>query len=429
MRDMFDYLSPPASAVARIDWTPTRAAGLARLEAFAPKAGRAYAAARNVDRGPEDRSNVSCLSPWLRRRMLTEEEVLSATLARHSPASAEKFIQEVYWRAYWKGWLEIRPAVYRNWVAARDAVSAEWRARGGRRKALEAAEEGATGIACFDAFARELAETGWMHNHARMWFASIWIFTLDLPWELGADLFFRRLIDADAASNTLSWRWVAGLHTIGKHYVARAHNIRMNTGGRFDPRGELNESPEPLRERGPAPTPGPLPAGEAPPSGRFALLLTEEDLHPESLLAGSSRIAGIAALAPSAMGRREEEGAAARRFSDGAIADALARGSAHFGAAAEPGALLTGEIVRWAKGLGVDTVVTAYAPVGPAADTLATLRGALVREGIALRLLQRPYDAAAWPHAKAGFFKMREKIPALLAALDSPRGPAPGSPQ
>jgi deoxyribodipyrimidine photo-lyase len=65
---------------------------------------------------------------------------------------------------------------------------------------------------------QELVETGYLHNHARMWFASIWIFTLRLPWELGADFFLRHLLDGDAASNTLSWRWVAGLHTKGKHY-------------------------------------------------------------------------------------------------------------------------------------------------------------------------------------------------------------------
>ena len=58
-----------------------------------------------------------------------------------------------------------------------------------------------------------------------MWFASIWIFTLNLPWELGANFFYKNLLDADPASNTLSWRWVAGLHTEGKFYLARQENI------------------------------------------------------------------------------------------------------------------------------------------------------------------------------------------------------------
>ncbi len=76
---------------------------------------------------------------------------------------------------------------------------------------------------------------GYLHNHARMWFASIWIFTLRLPWVLGADFFMRHLCDGDPASNTLSWRWVAGLHTRGKTYLARASNIATYTGGRFTP--------------------------------------------------------------------------------------------------------------------------------------------------------------------------------------------------
>lgn len=57
-----------------------------------------------------------------------------------------------------------------------------------------------------------------------LWFASVWIFTLRPPWELGADLFMRQLLDGDPASNTLSWRWVAGMHTRGKHYLARRDN-------------------------------------------------------------------------------------------------------------------------------------------------------------------------------------------------------------
>ena len=58
-----------------------------------------------------------------------------------------------------------------------------------------------------------------------MWFASIWIHTLELQWELGADFFLKHLLDGDPASNTLSWRWVAGIHTKGKNYIARKSNI------------------------------------------------------------------------------------------------------------------------------------------------------------------------------------------------------------
>ena len=86
-------------------WEPTRSAGLSRLKEFVPHAGRTYAAERNYDTGPGHRDNVSCLSPWIRHRLLLEEEVVRAVLREHSPSAAQKFIQEVCWRTYWKGWL------------------------------------------------------------------------------------------------------------------------------------------------------------------------------------------------------------------------------------------------------------------------------------------------------------------------------------
>ena len=78
-----------------------------------------------------------------------------------------------------------------------------------------------------------------------MWFASIWIFTLNLPWQLGANFFMKHLYDGDAASNTLSWRWVAGLQTIGKHQVATSSNISKFTNGKYRP-NNLNEDAEPM---------------------------------------------------------------------------------------------------------------------------------------------------------------------------------------
>jgi hypothetical protein len=67
-----------------------------------------------------------------------------------------------------------------------------------------------------------------------MWFASIWIFTLELPWQLGAEFFMQHLFDGDAASNTLGWRWVAGVQTQGKHYLASEWNIKKFTNNRFN---------------------------------------------------------------------------------------------------------------------------------------------------------------------------------------------------
>ncbi|MBF9061264.1 DNA photolyase, partial [Rhodobacterales bacterium HKCCSP123] len=226
----------------------TRTEALARLSRFLPRAGRDYAARRNYDLPGAGHPHVSQLSPYLRHRLLTEEEVLSAVLARFSLGTAEKFVQEVCWRTYWKGWLEMRPAV---WAAYRRELAELLEgADATLTNRLAAAEGGETGIDCFDAWARELLTTGYLHNHARMWFASIWIFTLGLPWQAGADLFLRRLLDGDPASNTLGWRWVAGLQTRGKHYLARPDNIARYTEGRFAPAGLVSDA-APLE--GPAP--------------------------------------------------------------------------------------------------------------------------------------------------------------------------------
>ena len=92
-----------ASDEAFASWAPTREAAQTRLDAFVSNAERTYAQTRNSDYGPEKRSNVSALSPWLRHRLILEEDVLRMTLARHSYSAAEKFIQEVFWRGYFKG--------------------------------------------------------------------------------------------------------------------------------------------------------------------------------------------------------------------------------------------------------------------------------------------------------------------------------------
>jgi len=395
----------PSGPLARIDWTPTRAAGLSRLNAFISNAGRAYARDRNMDRGPADRSNVSALSPWIRRRLVTEDEVIAAVLRRHDFAAAEKFIQEVYWRSYWKGWLEMRPSMLVRFETECKALQETFSGDRG----LQLAVEGRTGIDCFDAWAHELSETGWLHNHARMWFASIWIFTLRLPWQLGADFVYKNLLDADPASNTLSWRWVAVLHTQGKHYLARASNIRENTQGRFDPTGRLNEHAAPLTEDHPPSPPAPLPKGDSALTSRVAVLLTEEDLHSESWNLEAD-VVGCACLKRSKVAT--VEGPAAR-FCEGALEDGLRRADGHFGSSGEH--IAPEDVAHWALQCGVTEVVTAFAPAGPIARVLDDLQQELARDRIRLVRVQRPFDARTWPHAKAGFFKLREKIPQLIA--------------
>ena len=226
---------------------PNRIEALSRLKAFVPKAGRTYATRRNYDLGAGSHTGVSALSPYLRHRIVTEQDVLEAVLGAHSRQAAEKFVQEVFWRTYWKGWLEMRPEVWTRYQGGLRRALDDINTQSGLRANWEAACTGRTGIECFDAWAQELVATGYLHNHARMWFASIWIFTLRLPWELGADFFLRHLLDGDPASNTLSWRWVGGIQTVGKTYLARPDNIAKYTDGRFQPDpADLARSAHPL---------------------------------------------------------------------------------------------------------------------------------------------------------------------------------------
>jgi deoxyribodipyrimidine photo-lyase len=379
---------------------PTREEALRRLSAFVPKAGRDYAARRNLDL--PGHPHVSVLSPYIRHRLVTEEEALGAILGRHSLAAAEKSVQEILWRTYWKGWLELRPSVwtdYRRGVkAALDRVQTE----GGLRRDWEAACKGETGIDAFDHWARELAGTGYLHNHARMWFASIWIFTLRLPWELGADFFLRHLLDGDPASNTLSWRWVAGLQTPGKHYLARPDNIERYTEGRFRPKG-LNLAAAPLSGPPHPPRLAP-PAGDAAdPARHTGLVLTEEDLSPGFLLDRIRPAATLMLLSPA---RRSplavSPGVIA--FTEGAARDAVARHAERLGPVTW--ATTPEDAARWAAAF--EQIVTPYAPTGPAREALDPLP--------ALHLLRR-FDAMCWPHATAGFFKFKDRIPAFVAEL------------
>jgi deoxyribodipyrimidine photo-lyase len=412
------------------NFEPTRAAGLARLHDFLPRAGRAYAADRNSDLGPENRANVSTLSPYLRHRLVTEAEVLEAVLGRFSLSTAEKFVHEVYWRTYWKGWLETRPAVWRAYQHGVVAATGQLNNSGGLAGRYEKAVSGRTGIEGFDAWAGELVTTGYMHNHARMWFASIWIFTLRLPWELGADFFYRHLLDGDPASNTLSWRWVAGLHTRGKTYLARADNIASYTAGRFRPTG-LARTAEPLDEPPLAEQRAVPKAAQGWPEGRFCLLLGEDDLHPESLSGDAP--GGLAAIATAhALPGRSPLPVSepVRRFTLGALENGLARAADHFGAPAQHlGPMEAETLVAWTKAAGAAHIVAPYAPVGPCASALAACEPALKAAGITLVRLRRNFDTQAWPHCTRGFFALKAKIPDLLETMLEARSPVPDDPQ
>ena len=209
-------------------FSPSRKQSKKRLTDFVENDLKDYSFRRNYDYGINNRDNISCLSPYISHGVIQEKEILKKCLNKHSYEVIEKFIQEVLWRNYWKGWLELRPSLWQDYL--KDLQELE------NHKLdisyLEAVS-GNTKIECFNDWVNELKKEHYLHNHTRMWFASIWIFTLKLPWQLGAEFFMKYLFDGDPASNTLGWRWVAGLQTIGKHYLASSSNINKYTNNKY----------------------------------------------------------------------------------------------------------------------------------------------------------------------------------------------------
>ncbi len=223
-----------------MNFEASRAKALDKLNYFVENNLSEYSKLRNFDYGPDNRSNISCLSPYITHGIINEKEVIKKSLNKFSFAKNEKFIQEVLWRTYWKGWLELRPSVWTDFLIELKKIKEDFQ----NNQTYQNAIEGKTNVECFNYWVNELKENNYLHNHTRMWFASIWIFTLNLPWQLGAEFFMQHLYDGDAASNTLGWRWVAGVQTQGKHYLASEWNIKKFTNNRFS-NIKLNEKAPP----------------------------------------------------------------------------------------------------------------------------------------------------------------------------------------
>ena len=397
----------------------TRAEALRAWEEFRPRV-VAYADARNGVR-PGHRA-VSRLSPAIRRRLVTEYELITSSLEAAPFARVEKFVQEMMWRRYWKSWLELRPAVWSDYQADVERLRGELRGYQARR--LKEIEAGQSGVEIMDYFARELSDTGYLHNHARMWFAGWWIHTEKLPWQLGADFFYRHLLDADPAANTLSWRWVAGLQTQGKTYLTRRSNLERYVepallaahAGGLDQLEDKLAQPARIEEAATYRAEMPADADDTTlPAGlpaRLGLWVHADDLHLESAapLAGprfQSLFAGLDA------GILQAEGLSPGRQAHlrDSLADAASRAGEHFQAPVHrQDAPLPDALSAWAKAQGLQAVVALRPAVGPLHTLTTSLRVRLAREGVALYLVWRPEDARALPLAESGYFAFWQSV-------------------
>ena len=395
---------------------PTREAGLKRLKEFAPLAGETYSNERNFDFSSTKKNSVSALSPWIKHRLITEEEVLIEILKYHSPHSAMKFIQEVFWRGYFKGWLEQHPTV---WSHHNEKLIKEYTKLENNKFEKEnymSAINGETGIECFDFWCEQLKSTGYLHNHVRMWFASIWVFTLKLPMELGADFFMLHLIDADAASNTLSWRWVSGLHTKGKAYAARASNIEKFTNGQFNPSGQLVEDINPLTENIDHPLVT-LPQLDKSIQKDAVLLVTEEDCSPETSLETKDLEVKILPLyLEKKYPRWIEPNNSVRFFSNTAVQNTCQR-LGQLGVEKIDKTKWTDAILEASDRLGTKNIIIPKVPVGAVKSKLRKVKKNLAEHDIYIYEHYKNYDMYTWQHASKGFFKLKKQIPNILNQL------------
>lgn len=390
---MHDQLFPQPAPAA------TRAEALAQLDIFAARAHR-YARERNfVVAGHR---NVSQLSAAIQHRLISQNEVITRVLESHPLPTVEKFVQEVLWRSYWKGWLEAHPAVWTDYLHHVDTCSQE------HLDKAAAVIAGRSGCAVMDDFSRELRATGYLHNHARMWWASFWIHQQGLPWGLGAQHFMQHLLDADAASNTLSWRWVAGLQTVGKTYLVRRDNIERYHHAPAQDGFDLLENVTPrtlldtaARESIALPTL----TEECPPSlQRTALLLHEEDLSVETT--------ALASLLPQALGfflsSNENFASARNEWRARAFADARTRAEQHY---RHPCTNVSSpqEILAWLQRENIMRVVMMQPFVGPLRDALSSLFELLAPHNIELITVRRREDTELFPFAQSGFFPFWKK--------------------
>jgi deoxyribodipyrimidine photo-lyase len=387
---------------------PTRAAARARLDAFLPYAGQHYEKHRNYDDQSNGAVTVSGLSPYLRYRVITEQEVIRAVLGAHGLNKAEKFIQEVVWRTYWKGWLEMRPSVWTDYLQALGQAKQRLADDRALARRHEQAVSGHTDIPAFNEWAEQLMHTGYLHNHARMWVASIWIFTLKLPWELGAAWFLEHLLDGDPASNTLSWRWVAGLQTRGKTYQATQENIERFTRGRHRPVG-LAQTADAL-DGPPAPKPQPLLAR----SGLEQALripsvcvVHHQDIAIAQDMREHPNVRQLLWWTPASEYQVSQK---VSRFQEALVVDAM------HGTEQRISTLNSSVLASAVHDTDAAQVVITEPPVGSVCEDLNAPTPCVVP----VVQVRRDCDNQLWPHATKGFFPFKEQIlrpPSLIETI------------
>lgn len=377
-----------------------REQGIAKLKEFSENHLSNYAKSRNFDYGPSKRDNVSNLSKYITHRIIDEQEVIQTAHSKFAYIKIEKFIQEVFWRTYWKGWLEMRPRVWTSYIEdlkqlekQKDSVE------------YQQAISGKTSIECFNDWANELIKYNYLHNHARMWFASIWIFTLKLPWQLGADFFLKHLLDGDAASNTLSWRWVAGLQTKGKNYLATKFNINTFSAKKYEVL-KLNDQASPLFETTSFEI-QPLHFDKVENDNSLFLL---HNLDSNFLQKFQNKYQYYALLDFNSILENKNYSKQVLDFKSSINEELIGQLKSNFNS----NLVIKNEedLLKIVKDKNINNIITPYINCGYENDFMNE-----IKKKIKITYLARDYDQFCYPFATKGFFGFKEQIPKILSKI------------
>jgi deoxyribodipyrimidine photo-lyase len=197
-----------------------RKAAKAKLKDVDPVA---YAKTRNSLTGA-----VTRLSPYIRYGVLSLREIRDDILDRvKNPEDASKLINELGWRDYWQRlYSKLEKGIWEN----QEEYKTGYKVADYAVKLPSDITEGKTGLVCIDNFSQELRETGYLHNHIRMWLAAYIIHWRRIQWQAGAKWFLQHLLDGDPASNNMSWQWVASTFS-HKPYFFNRENLERYTKG------------------------------------------------------------------------------------------------------------------------------------------------------------------------------------------------------
>ena len=357
-----------------------------------------YSYLRNYDFGPNKNSSVSKLSPYISHRILLEYDLIKDIKNKYNGDNVNKFIEEVYWRIYWKGWLENKPCIWENFITKKvDNYDFN---------NYKMAVNGETNIPYFNSWVKELKTYNYLHNHTRMWFASTWIFVLGLPWELGARFFFKYLYDGDAASNLLSWRWVGGLQTKGKRYLFSPQNLKKFSNGRFSANNISNQDIL-LEDDFEVIISNEIYHSNMQKSSN-TLIMFENDLHENSLKKIISKYQKVFLIELDKKHRQIEISDSVAQFKQNLRDEFLLKFS---------NIEMISSLLLKDKLKGISSVDLIYPSIGDNYDFIKSLRE---NNKFIVKNLVRPEDLYAWKFAKRGFYKFKENIPAINKFINEP---------